>query len=292
MDWALGIQNAVDYIEEHLTEELDFEEIARRAASSSFYFQRIFGALCGYSLGEYIRNRRLTLAGNELSAKGGKVIDVALKYGYDSPESFARAFSKFHGITPSQAKKDGSQLKSFSRLCVNLTLKGGSTMNYKIIEKEAFTVLEKVSEHDIDDSVNKNSIPDFWTASHQNGTVNTLLELATDKSNIFGICYGNIPKDKKTFDYSIGAICDKNCAVPEGFRLNTIPARTWAVFECIGELPRSVQEAWHSICSEFFPSSVYEPTYEMDIEAYPSPEMNATDYKCEIWVPVIKRNCD
>lgn len=289
MDWALGIQNAVDYIEEHLTENLDFEEIARRAASSSFYFQRIFSALCGYSLGEYIRNRRLTLAGNELSAKQGKVIDIALKYGYDSPESFTRAFSKFHGITPSQAKKDGSQLRSFSKLYVNLTLKGGSTMNYKIIEKEAFTVVEKVSEHDIDDSVNKNSIPDFWTASHQNGTVNTLLELATDKSNIFGICYGNIPKDKKTFDYSIGAVCDKNVDIPEGFRLNTIPARTWAVFECIGELPRSVQEAWHSICSEFFPSSVYEPTYEMDIEAYPSLEMNASDYRCEIWVPVTKR---
>ena len=289
MDWALGIQNAVDYIEEHLTEELDFEEIAKRAAASGFYFQRIFNVLCGYSLGEYIRNRRLTLAGNELSAKSGKVIDVALKYGYDSPESFARAFSKFHGITPSQAKKDGSQLKSFSRLCVNLSLKGGSTMNYKIIEKEAFTVLEKVSTQDIDDSVNKNTIPDFWTASHQDGTVTTLLEHTTDKTYIFGICYGNIPKDQKTFDYSIAAVCDENVAVPEGFRIHTIPARTWAVFECIGELPESVQEAWHRICSEFFPSAVYEPTYEMDIEAYPSLEMSATDYRCEIWVPVTKR---
>lgn len=289
MDWALGIQNAVDYIEEHITEELDFEEIARRAASSGFYFQRIFGALCGYSLGEYIRNRRLTLAGNELSAKGGKVIDIAFKYGYDSPESFARAFSKFHGITPSQAKKDGSQLRSFSRLYVNLTLKGGSTMDYKIIEKEAFTVLEKVSTQSIVDSENKNTIPDFWTASHQNGTVKTLLDLTDDKTYIFGICYGNIPEDQKTFDYSIAAVCDKNIAVPEGFRMNTIPARTWAVFESIGELPRSVQETWHRICSEFFPSSVYEPTYEMDIEAYPSLEMDAADYRCEIWVPVTKK---
>ncbi|MCH5316658.1 MAG: AraC family transcriptional regulator [Eubacterium sp.] len=292
MDWAVGIQNAVDYIEAHITEELDFEEIAKRAASSSFYFQRIFGALCGYSLGEYIRNRRLTLAGIELSAKNSKVIDIALKYGYDSPESFARAFSKFHGITPSQAKKDGSQLRSFSKLYVNISLKGGSTMNYKIIEKEAFTVLEKVSVQDIDDSKNKNTIPDFWTASHNDGTVKTLLELTNDKTYIFGICYGNIPKDKKTFEYSIAAPCDKDCAVPEGFRLNTVPARTWAVFESIGELPKSVQETWHRIISEFFPSSLYEPTYEMDIEAYPSLDMNASDYRCEIWVPVTKRNSD
>lgn len=289
MDWATGIQRAVDYVEEHITEELDFDDIAKRAASSNFYFQRIFNALCGYSLGEYIRNRRLTLAGVELSAKSSKVIDVALKYGYDSPESFTRAFLKFHGITPSQAKKDGSKLKSFSRLCVSLTLKGGSTMNYKIIEKESFTVLEKVSAQDTDDSKNKNTIPDFWTASHSDGTVKKLLEAATDKTYIFGICYGNIPKDQKTFDYSIAALCDENCAVPEGFRRNTIPARTWAVFECIGELPRSVQEMWHRICSEFFPSSVYEPTYEMDIEAYPSLDMNAQDYRCEIWVPVMKK---
>ena len=290
MDWASGIQSAVDYIEEHITYELNFEDIARRAASSSFYFQRIFGALCGYSLGEYIRNRRLTLAGIELSAQNSKVIDIALKYGYDSPESFSRAFYKFHGITPSQAKKSGAQLKSFSRLYVNLILKGGSAMNYKIVEKEAFTVLEKVSTQDIDDSVNKNSIPDFWTASHQDGTVKSLVELTTDKTFIFGICYGNIPKDKKTFDYSIAAVCDENCAVPKGFRINRIPARTWLVFECIGELPESVQEAWHRICSEFFPSSIYEPTYEMDIEAYPSLEMNASDYRSEIWVPVKKRS--
>lgn len=141
MDWLTGIQNAINYIEEHLTEEIDYEEVAKEAACSNFYFQRIFGILCGLSLGDYIRNRRLTLAGDELSVSDDKVIDIALKYGYESPESFTRAFSRFHGVTPSEAKKDGSKLKSFSRISVKITLSGGSVMNYKIISLRSWKLI-------------------------------------------------------------------------------------------------------------------------------------------------------
>lgn len=170
MDWLTGIQNAINYIEEHLTEEIDYEEVAKEAACSNFYFQRIFGILCGISLGDYIRNRRLTLAGDELSASDDKVIDIALKYGYESPESFTRAFARFHGVTPSEAKKDGSKLKSFSQISVKITLSGGSVMNYKIVEKEAFDIIEKVETHSVEDSANAKSIPEFWSRSHQDGT--------------------------------------------------------------------------------------------------------------------------
>lgn len=135
MDWICGIQNAIDYIEDHLTEEIDYEEVAKRSFSSSYHFQRIFGILCGYTLGEYIRLRRLSLAGVELANGRAKVIDVALKYGYDSPDSFAKAFRNFHGITPSEARTNGSMLKSFSRLSIQILLKGGNTMNYRIEEK-------------------------------------------------------------------------------------------------------------------------------------------------------------
>lgn len=134
MDWITGIQNAIDYMEEHITDELDYADIAKAAACSNYNFQRIFGLLCGFSLGEYIRNRRLTLAGRELSLAKAKVIDVALRYGYESPESFTRAFVKFHGITPSDAKKSGAMLKSFSRLSVQIILKGGNIMEYKNAE--------------------------------------------------------------------------------------------------------------------------------------------------------------
>lgn len=134
MDWIQGIQKAIDYIEQHITEEIDYEEVGKRAYSSSFHFQRIFGIMCGFTLGEYIRRRRLTLAGNDLLSKKMKVIDIAFKYGYETPESFSRAFQKFHGILPSQVQ-NGSSLKSFSRLSVRLDLIGGTEMNYKIQEK-------------------------------------------------------------------------------------------------------------------------------------------------------------
>lgn len=289
MNYIQGLQNAIDYIEEHLTDDLDIETIAAQSGLSAFYFQRIFNILCDYSLGEYIRNRRLTLAGNELSTAEEKVIDIALKYGYDTPESFSRAFSKFHGITPSQAKKSSSPLKSFSRLSVEIHLKGGNIMDYKIVEKDAFKVLEKVSMQSIDDEQNKNTIPDFWTRSHRDGTVYKLLEAAADRTNIFGICYGNTPNNKKTFEYSIAALCSDDTKAPDGFRFKEIPARTWAVFECIGPMPDAIQETWHKICSEFFPTANYEPTYEMDIEAYPAGVMTSPDYRTEIWVTVKKK---
>ena len=289
MDWITGIQNAINYIEEHLIEEIDYEIVAKEAACSSFYFQRIFSILCGMTLGDYIRNRRLTLAGNELSAADDKVIDIALKYGYESPESFTRAFSRFHGVTPSEAKKDGSKLKSFSRLSVKITLSGGNIMDYKIIEKEAFDIIEKVETHSVEDSANVKSIPEFWSRSHQDGTVKTLMNVTTDRTFIFGVCYGNLPENAKTFDYSIAATYAKDAVVPEGFRRNTIPARTWAVFECRGAMPNAIQDLWHKIVSEFFPTSSYKPTYEMDIEAYSEGNMGDPDYYSEIWIPVVKK---
>ena len=289
MDWLTGIQNAINYVEEHLTEAIDYEEVAKEAACSNFYFQRIFGILCGLSLGDYIRYRRLTLAGDEISASDEKVIDIALKYGYESPESFTRAFSRFHGVTPSEAKRDGSKLKSFSRISMKITLSGGSVMNYKIVEKEAIDIIEKVETHSMEDSSNTKSIPEFWTRAHQNGTVKTLLDLTTDRTFIFGVCYGNLDESTKTFEYSIAAICSHDTSVPEGFRRNTIPARTWAVFECKGAMPNAIQDLWHKIVSEFFPTSSYEPTYEMDIEAYSKGDMSDSEYHSEIWIPVTKK---
>ena len=136
MDWVTGMQCAIDYIEEHLTENIDYEKVAAESFSSSYHFQRVFSILCGYTLGEYIRLRRLSLAGAELASGKEKVIDIALKYGYDSPDSFAKAFQRFHGITPSQARIDGAMIRSFSKLSIKITLEGGSMMNYRIEEKE------------------------------------------------------------------------------------------------------------------------------------------------------------
>ena len=136
MDWISGMQKAIDYIEANLTKEIDYDKVAAESFSSSYHFQRVFSILCGYTLGEYIRLRRLSLAGAELANGKEKVIDIALKYGYDSPDSFTKAFQKFHGITPSQARTNGSMLKSFSRLSIKILLEGGSSINYRIEEKD------------------------------------------------------------------------------------------------------------------------------------------------------------
>ncbi len=135
MNWVSGIQRAVDYIEEHLLEEIDYNVVAAQSFSSSYHFQRVFSILCGFTVGEYIRNRRLSLAGEELVKTQIKVIDIALKYGYESPDSFTKAFQKFHGITPTAAK-NGGNIKSFSRLVLKISLEGGTTMNYRIEEKD------------------------------------------------------------------------------------------------------------------------------------------------------------
>ena len=141
MDWIIGLQKAIDYIEENLTETIDYESVAAQSFSSSYHFQRVFSILCGFTVGEYIRNRRLSLAGTELATTDAKVIDVALKYGYESPDSFAKAFQKFHGVLPSQARNDGVILKSFSRLVLKFSLEGGTIMNYRIETKQELTLL-------------------------------------------------------------------------------------------------------------------------------------------------------
>lgn len=290
MNWITGIQRAINYIEEHLKEEMDYGRIAEEAACSNYYFQKIFNILCGMPLGEYIRNRRLSLAGMEVLNTDKKIIDIALDYGYENPESFTRAFTKFHGVSPTEARKGQVNLKVFSRLSVQITMKGGNFMdNYKIMEKEAFQVLECVETHSVKSEENRNTIPAFWTRAHQDGIVKRLSEYTDDKTYIFGICYGNLSKNDETFEYGIGAKYKEGSEIPEGFRVSQIPARTWAVFDCTGPMPNTIQDMFHRIVTEFFPSSGYEPTCEMDIEAYTAGSMSAKDYKSQIWVPIKKQ---
>lgn len=286
MNMAVGIQRAIDYIEEHITDELDHSEIARQAMCSPYYFQKIFGILCGITVGEYIRSRRLTLAGNELTDPDTRVIDTALKYGYESPESFTRAFTRFHGITPSELRRTGGKLRAFSRFRVKIILKGGNSMDYKIISKESFTVLERIEQHTVAGEQNKNTIPDFWDRAKKDGTISTLLKYASDSSLLLGICYGSGHSDCEHFDYGIAVQCAPDTAAPEGFRINTIPARRWVISECTGAMPDAIQLLWHELCTEFFPGSNLDPTYEMDIEAYPDGDMTASDYRSQIWIPI------
>jgi len=285
MDWIRSFQRSIDFIEDNITESLEIGDIARQMNISPFYYQKIFSIICGFSVGEYIRSRRLALAGSELTRSDEKIIEIALKYGYDTPEGFTRAFTRFHGTSPSNVRK-GAPIRSYARLSVTISMKGGSVMDYKVVQKQAFKVIEKRTTQSVSENENLRTIPKLWEKCRTDGTIKKLLELSSDKENVFGICYANPHKEESTFDYSIAAVIDEDAKIPEGFTANVIPARTWIVFECKGAMPDAIQQLWHRICAEFFPSSSYEPTYEMDVEAYTNGDMNSPDYRSEIWVPV------
>jgi len=273
--WNDGIADAVNYIEEHLTDELDIVEISAKTHVSSFYFQKIFHVLCGFTVGEYIRNRRLTLAGQELAATELKVVDAAVKYGYDSPDSFTRAFTKFHGITPSAAREKGARLNSFAPLRIKLTLEGGTIMEYRIVSKAQFTVMGRTKR--INYEMAYEEIPKFWEEHRES-------EQGKSVCGMYGICIGI---DGKDFDYIIADNYQPWNEVPEECDTKAIPGGTWAVFPCKGALPKSLQEVNTKIWSEWLPScKAYKLAGNYNIEMYTPPTANPDDYYCEIWIPV------
>lgn len=289
MDWVHGIQRAIDYVEAHITEKIDYEEVAKEAYSSPFHFQRVFGVLCGYTLGDYIRMRRLTLAAEELTATNEKIIDVALKYGYDTPESFTRAFSKFHGFTPTEVR-NGATVTSFSRLSVKLILSGGSVMNYRIEKKEAFQVICKRQQVEKPGSdCAAKDIHAFWAECGQDGTMEKICRYAPKHSNLhglLGICFSNDLKDNR-FPYGIGFEYEGQTPVDPALEVVEIPAHTYAVFTCKGSMPDAFTNTYKKIVTEFFPQSdKYEYAYGVELEVYPSDDVQNPDYTCEVWIAV------
>ena len=288
MDWIQGIQRAIDYVEANITEEIDFEKVAEQAYSSSFHFQRVFGILCGCSLGDYIRMRRLSLAGEELSKGSAKIIDIALKYGYDTPESFSRAFTRFHGIAPSEAKRGGS-VRIFTPLSVKLTLTGGSKMDYRIEKRDAFQVVCKRKKVSKPQSANATSdITAMWQEYGADGTMQRLVSYMPENpvmKGLLGICFSS-QLNAKQFPYGVGVEYDGR-KVDDDLEIVTIPASTFAVFTSRGKMPDAFIETYNRIVTEFFPqSSQYEYAENVEFEVYSSPDVSAPDYKCEIWIAV------
>ena len=284
MDQITAIQRAIDYTEAHLTDEIDYEAAAREAASSVFHFQRLFSMLCGYTLGDYIRMRRLSLAADELQRTGGKIIDIALKYGYDTPESFTR----FHGITPTQARRGGN-IKSFSRLSVKLILDGGNLMDYRIEKRDAFKLIcrkKQVNKPQGDTATA--DISAFWGECSTDGTMEKLCKYPSfdNLRGILGVCFSG-EMANSGFPYGIGAEYNGAPLTDGGFDIVEIPAHTYAVFQCKGKMPDAFKETYKKICTEFFPqSSTYEYGNGIELEVYPSADVQNPDYTCEIWIAV------
>ena len=285
MGWMELIGSAIQYIEEHLTDDLSVEAIAGHVNVSPFHFQKGFSILCGYTLGEYIRSRRLALAGNDLVCSNQKIIDIALKYGYDSPDSFTRAFTRFHGVTPTQARREAVMLKSFAPLKIHFTLEGGYLMDYRIEKKEVFTVLAHAKTFPYEGA--QQNVPQFWQEHHSG-------DLAGKVMGVYGI---NIDESMgmDSFEYLIADPYIPDTPVPEGLSLRTIPPLTWAIFPIRGAMPDALQDVNTKIYTEWLPAlKDYEFAAGYCVEYYDNP-MNYPkgtfddNYYCEIWIPIRRK---
>lgn len=297
MDLVKRMNVAINYIEEHLLENIDYEDVARLAETSNFHFQRMFSFVTGMSIAEYVRRRRLTLAAFELQRTELNIIDIAFKYGYDSHESFTRAFQKLHDIPPSYAKKEGCSLKAYPKLTFHLSIIGDVEMNYRIEKKPAFKMfgIEKII--NMKDEQNFIEIPKFWNECMNNGSADKLTDASGFKMKpgyvglmpVNGImCYKDTGKD--TFPYLIGCLMPKN-GVSGDYEIVDIPDLNWAIFTTPpytnDKLTNGIQDEWKRIFSEWFPSSGYEHANGPELEMYYIGKGN-TEY-CEIWIPIIKK---
>lgn len=284
MDFTKRMNNAIDYIEENLCDNVNYKEAAKRALCSSYYFQRMFGFMAGVSLSEYVRRRRLTLAAFDLQQGTDKIIDIAARYQYESPDAFTRAFSSMHGLTPTQARKTNLPLKAYPRISFHISIKGDEFMNYRLEQKESFHIvgLRKRFQAPQESGVVK---PAFWNDLFANGTWDYLNKMAAEQ---FPGVHGYIKViDDETVDYAIG--CVSNQIPPEGMVKITIPASTWAVFELVGPPNCSMGEGWQRIFSEWLPTSGYQLRDIGELECFPyEGDRLSENFKSEIWIPIEK----
>lgn len=290
MDSLKRMNEALSYIEENLTNDIDLKEVARMAFCSEYHFQRMFSFLAGVTLSEYIRRRRLTLAAFELNNTNMRVIDVAIKYGYSSADSFARAFQGLHGITPSEARNNGQSLKAYPRMTFQLSIKGGNEMNYRIEEKEAFSVVGIKKRVPIVFSGVNPEISAMWK-SLDGETIGKLKALSDVEpigllSASTNFSEGRM-EEKGELDHYIGVATNNEC--PSNLAELKVAASTWAVFEAVGPFPDTLQNVWGRIYSEWFPSSNYEIAEGPEILWNENKDVTSPKFKSEIWIPVIKK---
>ena len=290
MDLLKHMNGAIQYIEENLIDDIDYKEVARLALCSEYHFKRMFSFLAGISLSEYVGRRRLTLAAFELKDSNIKVIDIAIKYGYSSPDSFARAFQQLHGITPSKARFNGRALKAYPRMTFQLAIKGVNEMNYRIEEKEPFSIVGiKKRVPIVFNGVNP-EIASMWESLDME-KINLLKSLSNVEpigllSASTNFSEGRM-QEQGELDHYIGVATNREC--PDNLSQLDVPASTWAVFEAIGPFPDTLQDVWGRIYSEWFPSSNYEQLEGPEILWNKDKDVTSPTFTSEIWIPVLKK---
>lgn len=280
MDWITRLNQALAYIEEHLDGKIELEQAAKLAYCSTYHFQRMFTYLAGIPLSEYIRRRRMTRAALDLQ-NGAKVLDVALKYGYESPTAFNRAFRGIHGVSPSNAKEPGVPLRSFPPISFVITIKGEVELNYRMEQKDAFRIVGMSAPLEKEIEKNFQTVPELWNKAASKGMLQKLIPLMNGQpSGVLGVCACG---EKEDWRYWIAVASD----LPAGdFVSYTVPAFTWAIFPGTGPMPGAIQELEKRVATEWLPTSGYEFADGPDMEVYLTPDpKNAT---FEVWIPVRK----
>ena len=291
MDSLSRLNHALAYIEEHLAEDIDYKQVAAVACCSEYHFKRMFSFLSGISLSEYMRRRRLTLAALDLKDSDLRIIDVAVKYGYDSADSFSRAFRAMHGVLPSAAKSEHAQIKAWPRMTFQLSIKGAYEMNYRIVERESFRFVGF-----------KKRVPIIFEGV--NPEIAKMAELLTpaligrlkalSNAEPSGIISASTRfsegrmEERGELDHYIGVATSSNGTAE--FDVLEIDASTWAVFEAIGPFPDTLQNVWGRIYAEWFPSSGYEAVEGPEILWNESKDTENPKYRSEIWIPVRKKD--
>lgn len=291
MDWLSGLNKALLYIEDHLSDDIELKEAARLACCSEYHFSRMFSTLAGIPLSEYIRRRRLTLAAFELQMGNQRVLDVAVKYGYRSADAFSRAFLSMHGVLPSQVKPHSPSLKSYPRMAFQLTIQGGSAMNYRIVEKEAFCIVGMTKRVPIQFEGVNSEISSMWS-SLTSADIDQLKKLSDVEP--LGLLQASTNfsegrmEERGELDHYIGVATTMSC--PENLVKLEVLAGTWAVFEAVGPFPDTLQNVWGRIYSEWFPSAKYEHSPGPEILWNESKDISSPTYRSEIWIPVKEKN--
>jgi AraC family transcriptional regulator len=290
MDLLKNMNNAIKYVEENLTNTIDAKEVARLALCSEYHFKRMFSFLAGIPLSEYIRRRRLTLAAFELKDSNVKVINIAIKYGYNSPDSFARSFQTLHGIKPSEARHNGQFLKAYPPMTFQITIQGGTEMNYRIEEKEAFSIVGIYKRVPIIFNGVNPEIAAMWQSLNMD-IIHALKQLSNVEplgllSASTNFSEGRM-KEKGELDHYIGVATTNPC--PEYLTELHVPASTWAVFEAIGPFPETLQNVWGRIYSEWFPSSNYEQVAGPEMLWNADKDTTSPKFRSEIWIPVARK---
>lgn len=280
MEWIERLNCAIEYIEEHIQEKIDYEKLAEIANCPVYHFQRMFFYMTNISVSEYVRRRRMSLAAVDLQDKQSKIIDIALKYGYDSPTAFNRAFQSIHGIAPSIAKKEKIILKSYPAIKFSISVQGMEEMNFKIENKKSMRILGKSCPLSKVLEENFATIPHEWDKALENGMLQNLYTLMNQQpKGLLGVSVHN-DKEWKYF------IAVSSTEVDTPFEEYEIPAATWAIFSGRGN-NISLQDLERRVITEWLPTSGYEYAEIPDIEVYIKADPNDAVY--EYWLPVVKR---